>query len=858
MRVGMLNKRNKPPRIGRWILTYLLNHRHPQTVLADYEEMFHDVASEKSVIRAILWYWFQIVIIMPSLLKNSIFWSMTMLKNYLKIALRNIRKHKGYSFINIAGLALGLCSVIYILLHVQFEISFDRYHEKAGRIYRVMKSGLGSSEMSPTMPAPLAPAMEEEFPEVEHAARFSFKDGIHISTNDKNFFETGFVYTDPETFEIFSFELLKGEPRTALNNPFSVILSESMAMKYFGDEDPMGKTLTYRGTHDFKITGVLKDLPENSTFNINFIAPFLTLERMSKLYDLSNWGALSYHIYVLLDEQTDPHELEKKIPALIEKHLGMDIADQVQVSFQPLRRVHLDSRKAAIALFTSIAVLILIIACINYVNLATARSDRRMKEIGIRKVVGANRIQLIRQFLGESLIFTLLAFLLAALLVLIFLPSFNALVGRNLNFNLMQNRSFLVWLAGLIGVVGLAAGFYPALSISSQRPVGIIRGHIAGSDRSILQNILVIFQFAVSILLIISTLVVKGQLRYIHFRDVGYAKEGILVVDIRDRRFQENMGIFRNELKRNPSIVSVSASMFLPNFTDIATTIDWPGKPEDKEVGMYLNFVDYNFIDLYGIEIVEGRNFSEKFSTDIEGAFLLNETAVKAIGWESCLGKSLTHHIGGRTGRVVGVVKDFHMNPLHQAIEPLCIDLNHRMANSHLSVKIVANRIDETVTFIRETMSGIAPDYPFVYRHFDDIFNESYAFEQKLETILSLFSMLAIVVACLGLLGMASFTAQQKTKEIGIRKVLGADVSGIVFLLSRQFFRWVVIANAIAWPIAYFILHRALRMYAYRIQLGLSFFLMAGCFTLAVSLMTAGYQTIKAARANPVDSLKYE
>lgn len=854
----MTVRKIKPPLIGKWLLSFFLNYRHPQTVLADFEEVYHEIARTRGVFTARLWYWFQVALTIPSFVNNSFYWSIAMFENYLKIALRNLKKHKVYSLINILGLSIGLASVIFLLLYVQFEISFDWFHSKADRIYRVQRSGFGSSEMSPIMPAPLAPAMKEEFPEVEEATRFAFRSNVHISANDKNFFENGFVFTDPATLEIFSFEFLRGSSNTALADPFSILLSESMAVKYFGDEDPVGKKITFRGTHEFRITGVLKDLPENSVLTLNFIVPFKTLEKMSRVYDLSSWGAFSYHTYVLLDEEADPRELEMKFPVLIEKHLNKEIAQQVLVRLQALRSVHLDSRRTVITLFTSIAGLILIIACINYINLSTARSAQRMKEIGIRKVVGANRTQLVRQFLGESVIFTLLAFLLAVILVSIFLPSFNAFVERNLNFNLLENREFLVWLVVLIVFVGVFAGGYPALAISSRKPTHIIRGQIVSSKGSTLRNILVIFQFIVSILLIVATLVIKGQLHYIRTKDMGYRKDRILVVDIRDQRLRNNMEPLQNELKRNPNILSVSSSAFLPNFTDIATTISWSGKPEDREVGMYLNFVDYDFVDLYDIEIVEGRNFSRDFPSDAGGTFLLNETAVGAIGWEAALGKELTHHIGGRTGKVIGIVKDFHMNSLHQAIEPLCIDLNPRRADSHLSVQITGNQIPETVSFLRETLATFAPDYPFVYQHFEDIFDGAYAFEQKLDTIFSLFSLLAVIVACLGLLGLASFAAQQRIKEIGIRRVLGASVSGIVLLLSRQFTKWVLIANLIAWPVAYFAMERSLQLYAYRIRLGPGFFLLAGGFALFVALMTVSTQAFKAARTNPVDSLRYE
>ncbi|MFH1942256.1 MAG: ABC transporter permease [bacterium] len=847
-----------PPLVAAWLFRRFFPDDDGPYLMGDMKEIYFEILEEKGKFAAWRWYWLQIFISAPHFVFNSLYWRFAMVSNYIKIALRNIKKHKGYSFINISGLAIGLTAVIFILLYVQSETSFDKYHRKADRIYRVMRSELESSERSALMPAPLAPAMKEAFPEVEQAARFSISSNVHISANDKNFFEEGFAFADPAAFEMFSFTLVKGDPQTALADPFSILISESMASKYFGKEDPVGRTISYRGTHDFHVTGVLKDLPENSSMTMHFVVPFTTSEKIDSFYRMDNWKAYSYHTYFLLNEETDLHTLEAKFPSLIEKNIGKDTASGVRFFFQPLRSIHMDSSRTVVFLFTSIAVLILIIACVNYINLSTARSAQRMKEIGVRKVVGANRGQLVRQFLGESLLFTLLASSIAIAAVWVFLPSFNAFVGRHLQFDLLKNRSFLLWLIALIGFVGCVAGLYPALVVSSRKPTTVIRGQFVGVKGSVLRNVLVVFQFVISILLIVATLVIRGQLRFVHTKDMGFRKDNILVVDIRDQRLRRNMEALQNELKRNTNILSVSSSVFLPNSTNAATICSWPGKPEDRKQFISLNFVDYDFVDVYGIEIVEGRNFSRDFPTDADGAFLLNETAVKAIGWESALGKELKHFIGGRTGKVVGVVKDFHMNSLRQAIEPLCIDLNPQWDARSLSVLIKGDRISEMVSFVQQTLAKFAPGYPFVYQHFIDIFNRDYAFEQKLEAIIRLFSFLALVVACLGLFGLASFTAQQKTKEIGIRKVLGAPAYRIVLFLSGQFAKWVLIANIIAWPIAYFAMRRALQFYVYRIHLGPGFFIAAGGIALLIALFTVGYQAVRAATANPVDSLRYE
>jgi putative ABC transport system permease protein len=854
----MKRDRIHPPLVASWLFRRFCPNDDGPYLAGDIKEIYFDLVREKGKRAAWRWYWLQVFISAPHFLFDALFWRIAMISNYIKIALRNMKKHKGYSSINISGLAIGLTAVIFILLYVQFEISYDEFHENAGRIYRMMLSDEEFSRRSPLMPAPLAPAMKEAFPEVEQAARFSFSDNVHISANNKNFFEDGFAFADPEALEMFSCSLVKGDPQTVLTDPFSILISESMAAKYFGGEDPVGRKISYKGTHDFHVTGVLKNLPENSSITMHFVVPFTTLEKMDSFYQMNNWGAYSYHTYILLKQGIDIRTLEAKFPSLLEQNIEKNISGRSRFFFQRLRSIHLDSVGTVIILFSSIAVLILIIACVNYINLSTARSAQRMKEIGIRKVVGANRPQLVRQFLGESLLFTLLASAIAIAAVWIFLPSFNTFVGRHLQFDLLENRSFLLWLAALIALVGCVAGLYPALVVSSRKPTTIIRGQFAGVKGSALRNALVVFQFAISIVLIVATLVIRGQLHYVQARDMGFRKESILVVDIRDQRLRNNMEALQNELKRNTNILSVASSVFLPNSTNAATPITWPGKEGDERQFINLNFVDYNFVDVYGIEVVEGRNFSRDFATDAEGAFLLNESAVKAIGWEPAIGKELKHFIGGRTGKVVGVVKDFHMNPLRQAIEPLCIDLNPEWADRRLSVLIRGDRIPEMVSYIRQTMAKFAPDYPFVYQHFFDIFNRDYAFEQRLEAIIRLFSILALVVACLGLFGLASFTAQQKTKEIGIRKVLGASTNRVVLLLSGQFTKWVLIANVIAWPVAYLIMRRALRFYVYRLSPGLGFFLTAGGFALLIALLTVGYQAVRAATAKPVDSLRYE
>ncbi len=857
--MNTFSPKHRPPKLGQWLLQRIIHSEYRYSALGDFEEIYAVLVEESGAGKAWLWYWTHVVRSIPAFVIDLVYWSVIMLKNYFKIAFRILKRHKGYSFINIAGLAIGLTAVILILLYIQFELSFDRYHNNAGRIYRVMRGQQGSGRLTPITPAPLGPALEAEFPEVVTTARFNSNRNVHISYGNKNYFENGFYFADPSTFDIFSFELLKGNPETALSNPYSIVISAATAEKYFGNENPLGKTIIYKGTQGFKVTGILKNLPENSHFTINFLVPFETLEKIYARFDIKSWGINSFYTYVLLSDDANPLELENKTPELAVKYMGEDEAKKGHFSFQPLTKIHLTAKlKIIIYLFSSIATLILIIACINYMNLATARSVQRMKEIGIRKVVGASRAQLIKQFLGESTIFTILSFLLAILMVWIFLPSFDALVERNLNFAFIENSQFLLWLFALVMFVGIFAGSWPALAVSSIKPTTIFNDRAGYSKGSLLRNILVVTQFSISIILIVATLVINEQLNFIQTTDVGFQKEQIVVVDIRDKKFRNNIETISTEFRRHPNILSVASSNNLPNEADMATLANWPGKADDRKQQIYINFVDYDFIDLYEIELVEGRSFSRDFPADVNGAFLLNEAAVKEIGWESAVGKELTHYINRRTGKIVGIVKDFHMLSLHESIEPLCIDLNPGDADTYLSVKITGADIPKTILFIKETLAKVAPNYPFKYSFFDEIFDQAYKLEQKLASIFSVFALLAILVASLGLFGLASFTAAQRTKEIGIRKVLGASVAGIILMLSKEFTRRVLLANIIAWPVAYFALNRWLESFAYKVDIGLWSFVLSGALALFVALVTLSYQAVKSAVANPVEALRYE
>ncbi len=865
--------KNQPSKITRWFLELFIDNCNHDSLFGDFEEMYQIYYRENGRIRASLWLWSQIIKSIPAFIINPILWSIFMFKNYLKTAFRNIKRQKGYTFINIAGLAIGIATVTLIMLYIQFELSFDRYHKNADQIFRVILEfpeyyqGQNRAAISP---APLAAALVDDFPEVISATRFRPSDDVLLSYGQKRFFENNFCFTDPATFDIFSFELLLGDPETALNAPNSIIISEQMAEKYFGNEEPLGKILNYEDRYDFQVTGVLKKIPQNSHFTMDFVAPFETYGEITGS-DFTRWGISGYYTYFLLRRDADPVKLESKLSAFLEKYWDEkhDVHDRYFI--QPLTEIHLHSNLMAeitanndikyIYLLASIAFLILIIACINYMNLATARSVQRGKEVGVRKVIGAQRNQLVRQFFCESMILTIIALLVSILLINLALPAFNLFVEREMAFNITTNFQLVLWVFVLMVFIGLFAGGYPALAISSFKPVAVLTGKFKGGSKgTMLRNTLVVIQFAISIILIISTVVVRNQLDYIKNRNVGYKRDQIVVLTVRDTEARKNIEAIKTELLNSPNILSAASSRYLPNRIGAQGIARWPGKPKDLELPIYASTVDYDFIGLFEIKIVKGRNFSRKFPSDANGAFLLNEAAVKALGWEIPVGRDFYHtlHHERGSGKIVGVMKDFHLHSLHQKIEPLYFFLDPNKKHSYLSLKIRANNIPETIAFIEDKMKVFSPKYPFDYNFFDVLFDQAYKSERKIESMFRTFALIAILIACLGLFSLASFTIEQRSKEIGIRKVLGASVIGIVRLLSKEFLKWVLIANIVAWPVAYFTMNKWLQDFAFKTDLSFFTFLVSALVALGIAFLTIGYQALKAAIANPVEALRYE
>jgi len=862
-----------PPKFAEWILRCIYPDRGHFTSVGDFKEEYSEVYSESGPLKAMFWYWIQIAKSIPSYLRHQIYWSTVMITNYLKVTFRIIKRHKAYSFINISGFAIGLTCTILMLVYVHHELSYDRYHENAENIYRVVNEK--KTEWNSLSPGALKSALLDDLPELMNAARvcpwggYVDFEGL-INYEGKCYLENKFLIVDPEFLEIFTFPLISGDPQTALSEPFSVIITQEMAEKYFGDEDPMGRILKFENRYDYKITGVLKNVPANSHLQFDFLISLNTMFYTSyrgRKGALINWTHWFSATYVQLEKGCNPTILESKIQTLVEKHIGE--RSQNEFHLQALTKIYLNNINPPIGksgdiryiyLFSGIAFISILIACFNYMNLSTARSAHRFKEVGIRKIVGANRPHLIRQFLGESTLLAIISLIFSLFLVRLLLPAFGSLTDRELDFNLFYDSWMLFALICIIVLIGTISGSYPAIFLSSFSPLNTLKGGFKASPKksSGVRNSLVIIQFVFSIGLIICTFTVHNQLSYIKNRDLGFRKDHIITVPATGMNLERDYEPLKNELSQYSQISDVSVSNKLPSLITGGGGAKWEGKT-DENIRFTRGFVDYNFLDLYGIELLEGRNFSKRITTDIEQAYILNQTAVKAIGWKSPIGKRFNQW-GNEDGVVIGVMDDFHFLSLHRKIEPLVLSLiqNEWEEATYLSIKTSSKDIAGTLSFIEKKLNEFSPEYLFSYSFFDEQIDRMYRSEQKLGQSFIYFTLITVFVACLGLFGLTSFTAEQKTKEIGIRKVLGASVSGIVCLLSRELVKWVFIANLIAWPLAWLFSNRWLQNFAYRINVSIWTFILSAALALAIALITVSYQSIKAARANPVDSLRYE
>lgn len=870
--------------MATWLLMRLLDPGVRYAGLGDFEERYHAKARDYGLFRARLFYWTQVIILFPSFIRNLCYWSLEMIKNYFKVGTRILRRHKAYSFINISGLAIGMASCLLILLYIQDELSYDRYNKNYHRIYRIVTlAQMGETGVNVVGAAPpMAKTLVEEFPEVEDAVRFQDSDDVRISFGEKSFREKRVVYTDPSFFNVFTVPLLAGEAKSALESPRTVVLSELTAKKYFGSTDPIGKILLFDGKVDYKVTGVFKEIPKNSHFHFDIMASLSSLPASQ----MPVWLNFNYRTYLLLKPDADPRVLDAQFPMLFKKYAGpqlqkamgksleelaKDMGMKIESTLQPLKDVHLysdlmgefepNSDAKYIYILSAIALFILIIASINFMNLSTARSAGRAKEVGLRKVLGSQRRELVKQFLTESLILSVIALAFAFLLLWLGLPLFNSLSGKGLVLSDLVNGFMVVSFIGITVLSGLLAGCYPAFFISAYRPVNVLRGRLrAGTGTISLRRILVVFQFAASIILIVGTFVVYNQLRYIQNKKLGYNKEQVLILDNAHllRRQAES---FKNEVLKHPRIIRGTVSSCLPVPSGSEYLMVTPeGKPLSEETPPLAVWpVDHDYIKTLEIKIVSGRDFSRDHATD-KGAAIVNQSAARHFGWDDPLGKRIQKFdtVGGRPKvyTIIGIMEDFHFESLRDSIKPLVLYLGR--STGLMSLRIKTENISGTVDFLRKKWNEFLPGEPFAYSFLDERFFNTYRAEQKIGKIFGVFSGLAIFISCLGLFGLAAFMAEKRTKEIGIRKVLGASVPNIIRLMIKEFVILVGIANLIAWPVAYFIMLSWLQDFAYRISLGFHLFVLGGLVALLIALTTVAFQAIKVAVANPIHSLRYE
>ena len=795
-----------------------------------------------------------------------------MISNYLQTSYRSLLKNKGFTILNILGLSVGLATCLLIVCYVMDEWSYDRYNTKADRVYRVNVNVKfnGNDNSYAAVPAPMAAALKSELPEVAdairlHQAAFTQIGKYYIRKGNVNLLENKVVYADAGLFNLFTLPMIEGSPATALSAPHSAVITASTAKKYFNKADVLGQTLVINDTINYKVTAVIKDIPSQSHFNYDVFLSATTLPDSR----VQSWTGGGWNTYVLARPGVGQQKLAADISAVAAKHLSdLPAGFSIKFDLTPLKDIHLQSDRQQelgangslqdVYIFSAIALFILLIACVNFMNLSTARSSNRAKEVGVRKVLGSSRKNLVVQFLTESTLVSLFSTLLAVLLAWLLMPLFNQMAGKALTIT----PSSWLWLAplllGVAGVIGFLAGLYPAFFLSAFEPIIVLKGKIsAGFKGGILRSFLVVFQFAVSVFLIISTLVMDKQLNYIHSKTLGYNRDQVLVIQQTDVMGNQAK-ILKQEIKQLPGVVNTTMTSYLPTAQSRNTTALFAHLPIDLKEDILTELwpVDEDYINTLGIQLVSGRNFSRQMTTDT-AAIIVNEAYVKALGVKDPLGKTVYRNSYGiQPYHIIGVIKDFHFNSLRDKIGPVVF--YKAVDNGAISVKVNTSNLPALMSQIESKWKRLSPNQAFTYSFMDEDFDAAYRAEQRVGTLFITFSALAILIACLGLFGLAAFAAEQRNKEIGVRKVLGATVSGIVVMLSLDFIKLVMVSILIASPLAWYAMNKWLQGFAYRIQIQWWMVAAAGCLALLIAFLTISFQSVKAALANPVKSLRSE
>jgi putative ABC transport system permease protein len=857
---SLREKDPNPPRLPEWIIQRLAWAEDRFSIQENFREEYMYILETKGHRSADLWYWRQLIRSIFPFVKFSIYWRFVMIKNYLKLVFRSMNKHKGYSFINIAGLAVGLACFILISLWINFEISYDRFHENRDNLYQVIGENLlpnGDLHFFPNTPAALAQALKSERPEIRNVSRSLEWLEFLLGTEEKRFLER-VRFVDPAFLQMFSIEFIKGNPKTALSQPHSIILTENIAKKHFPDQDALGQEILVGQIGSFLVSGVIKEMPVNSSLRSLCLLPIEALRDIN--FDIDRWSGGNYHTYVHLEEEANLEFFKAQIRGIYKKYAPN--WEGSKLTLRPITRIHLYGLNGGgpivyVYIFSGLSVFVLLLAMVNFTNLSTARSALRAKEIGVRKTAGAYRQQLTKQILMESILVALFSGCLAFVIAYFLLVVLNQLTGARIDFNF--NGEMALFLTGIVILTGVISGIYPAFILSSMDPVRAIKGAIKPQKNSLLfREALIVFQFSLSIFMIIAMIGVNKQLKYLKTKDLGYNQSNIISMGL-DQEISRYYRTIQTEFMQNPEILSVtrsSSNMGTESTTTGGDAVTWEGKADNIEMPKtHLMRADPEFISTFQIDMLEGRFFSNEFPNDVTESAVINETAMKTMDLKSPVGKRLT--VWNQNFKIIGVIEDFHFYSLHDEIQPLIFI--HRFAGySQIFIRFNSQNILETVNFIqnkiKEIVSGYIPDLKYL----DDNLDNIYVTEQRMVTGIRYFTLLAICISCIGLLGLASFSVRQRTKEIAVRKVLGASEGNIVLKLFKETLICVIVANIVVYPIAYFVLQGWLQNYAYHTTLGIGIFILASVLTVALAFLSVGWNVLKASLANPVESLRYE
>ncbi|MFA8343669.1 MAG: FtsX-like permease family protein [Rhodothermaceae bacterium] len=883
----MDSAKTNSPKLANFLMKFFLSNADYDQLTGDFEEYYNYILKKEGKGKADRWFWIQLIKCVPNFIIFSFYWSGAMFKNYFKIAYRNIIRHKGYAFINITGLAIGLASFMLITLFVIQELSYDNFHEKGDRLYRLERKGewKGRHFHVPVTGHGYGKSISYSIPEIESFVRID-KSEITFQDENNNSYEETAYFTDHNIFNDFSYNLIEGDPDEVLVKPNSIVITPEMAKKYFSTENAIGKRIRMEWGSRFvslDVTGIMERLPDNTHLNSQFFISYKTLVPLYGEEELNELGNNSIYTYVVLKEGIDEKEIRgavsdwfsDKVGGRLQEAMGnnFDISKIMELKLHSVKDIHLygglsweiepQSDMKIVTIFLGVSILILLIACINFMNLSTARSAGRAKEVGLRKVVGATKKYLMNQFLAESVFLSILAVLIGIVIVQILLPWFNNFTMKNLELNLIDNPFLLIVLIAVTLITGIGSGLYPAIFLSSFQPAKVLQGtgkSGTGGKSSKLRNLLVISQFAITIALMAGTIILIQQMDYVKNRDLGFEKERKLVVNVDDNELMQRLDVLLPELNKHSNILLSSVSYRVPgdkNWSDTAFKL-LEASRDDFELSIYSS-IDEHYINTMGIKLLAGRVFSREHPAELEEGLIVNELFTKKMGYKTPQ-EAVDKHIeilhNSSSRKIIGVVKDFNFKPLQQKLEPIAFRYNR--SGRYVTIRIKNASIPETINYVKGTVEKFSAKTDFSYFFLDEQFDAQYKKEERIQKLFGYFSLFAIFIACLGLFGLAAYITERRTKEIGIRKVMGAGVNQIITMLSREFLKWVVIANIIAWPVAYYFMDDWLNNFAYRIDLGVLPFILSGIMAVLIALVTVTYQTYKAAVANPIESITCE